>query len=75
MNLHLSNVLADITGLTGMKIVRAIVAGERNPKTLAKMRDPRCKQPFAIIEKSLTGNYREEHLFSLTQALESYDFY
>ena len=75
MNLHLSNVLSDITGLTGMQIIRAIVNGERDPKKLAKMRDPRCKNSVDVIEKSLTGNYREEHLFSLQQALESYDFY
>jgi transposase len=75
MNLHLRNVLSDITGLTGMQIIRAIVNGERDPKKLAKMRDPRCKNPIDVIEKSLTGNYREEHLFSLQQALESYDFY
>ena len=75
MNLHLSNVLTDITGATGMQIIRAIVNGERDPKKLAKMRDPRCKNPVNVIEKSLTGNYREEHLFSLQQNLESYDFY
>lgn len=75
MNLHLSNVLSDITGLTGMQIIRTIVNGERDPKKLAKMRDPRCKNSVDVIEKSLTGNYREEHLFSLQQALESYDFY
>lgn len=75
MNLHLRNVLTDITGLTGMQIIRAIVNGERDPKKLAKMRDPRCKNPIDVIEQSLTGNYREEHLFSLQQALESYDFY
>jgi len=75
MNLHLSNVLSDITGLTGMTIIRAIVADERDPKTLAKFRDRRCRQPIHVIEKSLTGHYREEHLFSLRQALESFDFY
>jgi transposase len=75
MNLHLSIVLSDITGLTGMKIIRSIVAGERDPKKLAQLRDVRCKQPIDVIEKSLTGNYRTEHLFSLRQALESYDFY
>ena len=75
MNLHLSVVLSDVTGLTGMQIIRAIVAGERVPKKLAQFRDIRCKQPLDVIEKALTGNYREEHLFSLSQALESYDFY
>lgn len=75
MNLHLSNVLADITGLTGMRIIRAILDGERNPKKLAEFRDCRCRQPIEVIEKSLTGNYRPEHLFSLKQAVESFDFY
>lgn len=75
MNLHLQNAISDITGITGMAIVRAILAGEKNPAKLAKMRDSRCKQPIEVIEKSLKGNYREEHLFSLKQAVEAYDFY
>ena len=75
MNLHLRNVLSDIVGLTGMKIIRSIVEGERDPKKLAGFRDPRCKQTVDTIEKSLTGNYREEHLFSLQQSLEIFDFY
>lgn len=75
MNLHLINVLNDITGLTGMTIIRAILGGERNPKKLAKFRDHRCRQPIEVIEKSLTGNYRSEHLFSLKQVVESFDFY
>jgi transposase len=75
MNLHLSNVLNDIVGLTGMTIIRAIVSGMRDPKELAKFRHRNCKQPQDIIEKSLTGNYRLEHLFSLQQALETFDFY
>ncbi len=75
MNLQLANVLADVTGSTGMQIIRSIVAGERDPKALAKFRDRRCKSPIEKIEKSLTGYYREEHLFSLKQALDGYDFY
>jgi hypothetical protein len=75
MNLHLSNVLNDIAGLTGMNIIRAIIVGERDPKKLAQLRDRRCKQPQEVIEKSLTGNYRSEHLFSLQQSLETFDFY
>lgn len=75
MNIHLRNVLRDITGLTGMKIIRAIVNGERDPKKLAEFRDPHCKNSIDVIKKSLTGNYREEHLFTLQQNLESYDFY
>jgi hypothetical protein len=74
MNLKLNNVLSDITGATGMKIIRAIVAGEHNPKTLAQFRDRRCAKTIKEIEKSLTGHMQEEHLFSLQQALESYDF-
>lgn len=75
MNLQLHNVLSDITGLTGMKIVRGIVSGERDAKVLARHRDKGCKESLETIEKSLTGNYRTEHLFSLTQALELYDVY
>ncbi len=75
MNLQLGNVLSDITGATGMKIIRAIVAGERNPKVLAQFRDHRCAKSQEEIEKSLSGHWREEHIFSLQQALELYDFY
>lgn len=75
MNIHLHNVISDITGVTGMAIVRAILEGEQDPVKLAKMRDPRCKQPLVVIESSLRGNYREEHLFTLKQAVELYDFY
>lgn len=75
MNIQLHNVISDITGVTGQKIIRAIVAGERDPKRLAKMRDDRCKNSVEVIEKSLRGNYRVEHVFSLKQALELYDFY
>jgi len=75
MNLHLSNVLSDIAGLTGMTIIRAIVAGEQNPKRLAEFRHRNCRQSQEVIEKSLTGNYRAEHLFTLQQALEAFDFY
>lgn len=75
MNIHLHNAISDITGVTGMNIVRAILSGQRNPIELAKMRDPRCKQPQKVIEDSLQGNYREEHLFTLKQAVEAYDFY
>lgn len=75
MNLQLHNVITDITGDTGMRIIRAVVAGEHNPKMLASYRDPRCKNSVDIIEKSLTGNYRNEHIFSLKQALELFDVY
>lgn len=75
MNLQLHNVISDITGDTGMKIIRAIIAGERNHAVLSQYRDYRCKNSVAIIEKSLTGNYRDEHVFSLTQAMELFDFH
>jgi transposase len=75
MNLKLHNVLSDIMGKTGMQIIRAIVAGERDLKKLASYRDSRCKQSEEVIEKSLQGYYREEHLFALKQALELYDIY
>lgn len=75
MNLHLHNVINDITGKTGMLIIRNIVAGVRDPKTLAAFRDERCHNTEAVIEASLVGNYREEHVFSLTQALQLYDIY
>lgn len=75
MNLQLNNVIRDITGTTGMTIVRAIVAGERDPVKLAKYRDPRCKNSEEVIRESLIGNYQDDHLFCLTQAVELYDFY
>jgi len=75
MNLKLTNVLSDITGVTGMAIIRSIVAGERNPQVLAQYRDPKCKMSEAEIAKSLEGNYRREHLFALQQALQLYDMY
>jgi transposase len=75
MNIQLHNVISDITGDTGMKIIRAMVSGERDPALLAKYRDPRCKNSVETIKKSLTGYYREEHLFALTQAVELYEVY
>jgi len=75
MNLQLQHVLSDITSETGMKIIRAIVVGERNPKKLASYRNSGCKNSVEIIEKSLTGHYKKEHVFALTQALELYDIY
>ncbi len=75
MNIQVHHVLTDITGDTGMKIIRSIVAGERDPKVLAQHRDRRCHQSVETIEKALMGNYRAEHLFALKQTLELYDFY
>jgi len=75
MNLLLHNVVSDLTGVTGMRIIKALLAGERDPQVLAGMRDQRCKNSIATIAKSLEGNYRPEHLFSLKQAVESFEFY
>jgi transposase len=75
MNLQLHHVVTDITGLTGMKIIRAIVAGERDPQKLARMRDPRCRESHETVCAALLGNYRPEHVFALGQALALYDFY
>lgn len=75
MNLLLHNVVADITGATGMRVLKAIIAGERDSKALAAHRDARCHNSAATIAKSLVGNYREEHLFSLKQAVELYETY
>jgi transposase len=75
MNLQLTNVISDITGQTGMLIMRAIVAGEHDPVKLARFRNPRCASSEDEIAKALHGHYRAEHLFALQQALELYDFY
>jgi transposase len=75
MNLLLHNVVSDITGLTGMKIIKAIIAGERDAKVLVKHRNYRCQSSAATIAKSLLGNYREEHLFALSQAVSLYETY
>jgi transposase len=74
MNLKLTEVVSDITGKTGMTIIRAILAGERAPQLLATYRDKRCKHDHATIAKALEGHWRAEHLFALQQAVEQYDF-
>jgi transposase len=74
MNLQLHKVISDMSGVTGMSIIRAIVSGERNPETLARLRQPGVKSSEEIIVKALTGNWREEHLFGLKQAIDAYDF-
>jgi len=75
MNLLLHNVVSDITGVTGMKIIKAMIAGERKGEQLAQLRDRRCQSSAATIAKALEGNYREEHLFALTQAVSLYETY
>ncbi len=64
MNVQLHHVVTDITGETGMRIVRAIVAGDRDPTRLAQYRNPRCKASVETIRDALVGNYREEHVFA-----------
>jgi transposase len=75
MNLQLHHVVSDVTGATGLRIIRAIVAGERDLDKLAGYRDPRCHAPLETIRQALIGNDREEHVFALAQALELYDVY
>jgi transposase len=74
MNLKLQHVVSDISGDTGMRILRAILNGERNGRNLAKLRDQRCHKTEAEIAAALQGSYRAEHLFTLKQALDLYDF-
>ena len=74
MNVKLTEVVSDITGKTGMTIIRAILTGERDPVRLATYRDQRCKHDHATIAKALAGHWRAEHLFALQQAVEQYDF-
>jgi len=75
MNLKLDRVVTDVTGKTGMSILRAILSGERDVTRLAAHRDGRCGHSEAEIAQALVGNYRDEHLFALQQAVEFYDFY
>ena len=75
MNLQLHKAIRDITGVTGMHIIRAILAGERNPVVLAAMREPGVKKSEEEIAKALTGYYREDHLFTLKQAVDLYDVF
>jgi transposase len=75
MNLLLTEVISDVVGETGMKIIRAILAGERDGHVLAKYRNTHIKANEAEIAKALQGNWREEHLFALKQAVALYDAY
>ena len=75
MNLQLANVISDLSGVTGQMIVRAIVAGERDPWKLAKLSDPRIRASQEEIAKSLEGNWRPELLFVLQQELQMFDTY
>lgn len=75
MNVKLTEVVADITGVTGMAIIEAILNGERDPKKLAELRDRRCAASEEKIAKALEGTWRPEHLFALKQAYDQYKFY
>ena len=75
MNVKLTEVVSDITGATGTRIITAILEGVRDTQVLAKMRDCRCKNDEETIAKALQGNWRAEHLFTLKQAVELYGFY
>jgi len=72
MNLHLHHVIDDIVGVTGLAIIEAVLAGERDLSRLADLRDPRIKSSKSIIKKALKGDYRSEHLFVLRQSLYSW---
>ncbi len=74
MNIQLSQAVSDMTGITGRTIIRAILTGERDPQTLAAMREPGCKKSEEEIGRALTGTWREEHLFILKQSMALYDF-
>lgn len=75
MNLQIHHVISDITGLTGLRIIEAILLGERDPKKMAELRDGRIKATEETIIKSLVGDYRREHLFTLRQSLKAYRNY
>jgi hypothetical protein len=75
MNLKLTGVLGDVTGVTGLRIIRAILAGERDPRVLARLRDRRCKHTAADIATALDGRYRPEHLTELRLCLRLWDAY
>ncbi len=76
MNLHLGLVVSDLVGETALRIIQAMVEGQRDPKELVKLRDPRCRKgTVAEMEAALTGTYDEEQLFILRQSVESWRFY
>ena len=75
MNVQLANTISDLSGVTGQAILRALVAGVRDPAALAKLRDPRLAASEAELAHSLQGHWREDVLFELRQALEAYEFY
>lgn len=74
MNVRVHHAVSDVRGTTGLAIIRAIVDGERDPKKLAELRDPRCRNSKEQIAAFLTGNWRQSHLFNLAQCLKMFDF-
>jgi transposase len=75
MNLQIHHVISDITGTTGLAIIDAILAGNRDTQSLAELRDPRIRASKDTIAKSLVGDYRREHLFTLQQSVDLYREY
>ncbi|HVK13660.1 MAG TPA: IS110 family transposase, partial [Gemmataceae bacterium] len=75
INVKLAEVVSDVCGATGRRIIEAILAGERDPRALAALRDPKCKSDAAAIARSLEGTWRPEHLFALRQAYDLYRFH
>ena len=75
MNLQLHHVISDITGMTGLAIIDAILAGERDATTLAALRNRRIHATVETITKALVGDYRPEHVFTLRQSLDAYRYY
>lgn len=75
MNIQLNQAISNITGVSGLNIIRAILQGERDPKILANLSVNGCRKNIDKIAKSLEGNYRKEHLFALSQAHEAYEFF
>ena len=74
MNVQLANVISDVVGETGQKILRAIACGERDGQVLGAMKNARIHASVDEIARSLQGNWRAEHLFALKQALDAFDF-
>lgn len=74
MNVRVHHAVSDVSGTTGLAIIRAIVAGERDPMKLAELRDPRCRNSKEQIAEYLTGHWRQAHLFNLGNCLKMYDF-
>lgn len=75
MNVKLHLVLSDITGVSGLRIIRSILSGKRSPAELAALREPSCRGTEEMFVDALTGNYRSEHLFALKQAIDLFDFH